>query len=83
MSTESVVANTIKAANFAAIKHRQQKRKDLEETPYINHPIGVANILTEEAKITDINVIQAALLHDTVEKLTLLLKKLRKCLAPQ
>lgn len=29
--------------------------------------IGVANILTQEAKITDLNVIQAALLHDTVE----------------
>lgn len=29
--------------------------------------IGVANILTEEGKITNLNVIQAALLHDTVE----------------
>uniref|UniRef100_G1QDD1 Guanosine-3',5'-bis(diphosphate) 3'-pyrophosphohydrolase MESH1 n=1 Tax=Myotis lucifugus TaxID=59463 RepID=G1QDD1_MYOLU len=37
-------------------------------TPYINHPIGgVARILTHEAGITDIAVLQAALLHDTVE----------------
>ncbi|XP_046544286.1 guanosine-3',5'-bis(diphosphate) 3'-pyrophosphohydrolase MESH1-like isoform X1 [Haliotis rubra] len=38
-----------------------------EMTPYINHPIGVAYILTEEAGITDLSVIQTALLHDTVE----------------
>ena len=36
----------IKAANFAAIKHKDQRRSDPEQTPYINHPIGVANILT-------------------------------------
>lgn len=57
----------IKAANFSAVKHRKQRRKDPEETPYINHPIGVASILTEEGGITDPVVIQAALLHDTVE----------------
>ncbi|XP_058119050.1 guanosine-3',5'-bis(diphosphate) 3'-pyrophosphohydrolase MESH1 [Anopheles ziemanni] len=53
--------------NFAAIKHRNQRRKDTEETPYINHPIGVAQILSAEAGITDFDVLQAAILHDTVE----------------
>lgn len=57
----------IKCVNFAAEKHRTQRRKDPEKTPYINHPIGVAYILTNEAKITDPEVLQAALLHDTVE----------------
>jgi len=56
----------IKTTDFAAIKHKDQRRKDKDETPYINHPIGVANYLTE-AGVTDIEVIQAALLHDTVE----------------
>lgn len=37
------------------------------QTPYINHPIGVANILTSEAKVTDLNVLMAAILHDTIE----------------
>ncbi|XP_035901972.1 guanosine-3',5'-bis(diphosphate) 3'-pyrophosphohydrolase MESH1 [Anopheles stephensi] len=55
-----------KCMNFAAEKHRMQRRLDPEETPYINHPIGVAYILTE-AGITDLEVLQAALLHDTVE----------------
>ncbi len=41
------VGEIMRAANFAAIKHRKQKRKDPEGTPYINHPIGVANYLTE------------------------------------
>uniref|UniRef100_A0A8C4LHH5 Guanosine-3',5'-bis(diphosphate) 3'-pyrophosphohydrolase MESH1 n=1 Tax=Equus asinus TaxID=9793 RepID=A0A8C4LHH5_EQUAS len=63
----SEAARLLEAADFAARKHRWQRRKDPEGTPYINHPIGVARILTHEAGITDIVVLQAALLHDTVE----------------
>ncbi|XP_053768374.1 guanosine-3',5'-bis(diphosphate) 3'-pyrophosphohydrolase MESH1 isoform X2 [Desmodus rotundus] len=63
----SEAAQLLEAADFAARKHRGQRRKDPEGTPYINHPIGVARILTHEAGITDIVVLQAALLHDTVE----------------
>ena len=61
------VATIMKCANFAAIKHANQRRKDAMETPYINHPIGVAFILTDLGGVTDCDVIQAALLHDTVE----------------
>ncbi|XP_055936159.1 guanosine-3',5'-bis(diphosphate) 3'-pyrophosphohydrolase MESH1-like isoform X1 [Argiope bruennichi] len=67
MDFENSISDVIKAANFAAEKHRQQKRKDPEETPYINHPIGVANILVTEGNISNPIVLQAALLHDTVE----------------
>ncbi|XP_050081650.1 guanosine-3',5'-bis(diphosphate) 3'-pyrophosphohydrolase MESH1 [Anopheles aquasalis] len=56
-----------KCINFAAIKHRDQRRKDKEETPYINHPIGVAYILSSEGGISDSDVLSAAILHDTVE----------------
>lgn len=55
------------AATFAAEKHRDQRRKDAEESPYINHPIAVANVLVNDGGVTDVNVIAAALLHDTVE----------------
>lgn len=41
------MTRVISAANFAAIKHKTQKRKDPEGTPYINHPLGVAHILTQ------------------------------------
>ena len=60
-------AALVKCMNFAAIKHRDQRRKNKEQAPYINHPIGVAFILTDTGNIDDLETIQAALLHDTVE----------------
>lgn len=45
------------ALQFAAYKHRFQKRKDPERTPYINHPIGVAHILSNEAGIKDYDLL--------------------------
>ena len=33
----------VKCTNFAAIKHKCQRRKDPEQTPYINHPVGELN----------------------------------------
>ncbi|XP_069758566.1 guanosine-3',5'-bis(diphosphate) 3'-pyrophosphohydrolase MESH1 [Narcine bancroftii] len=63
----SDVARILDAADLAASKHRHQRRKDAEQTPYINHPLGVSRILTHEAAVTDVAVLQAALLHDTVE----------------
>jgi (p)ppGpp synthase/HD superfamily hydrolase len=66
-SAASVAEELLKCTNFAAEKHKNQRRKNPDKTPYINHPIGVAYILTNEAKISDLTVLQAALLHDTVE----------------
>ena len=57
----------LKALAFAARKHKDQRRRDVEASPYINHPITLANILCNEAHVTDNRVICAALLHDTVE----------------
>ena len=55
------------ALEFASRKHRDQRRKDASSSPYINHPISLANVLCNEASITDPKVICAALLHDTIE----------------
>jgi guanosine-3',5'-bis(diphosphate) 3'-pyrophosphohydrolase len=63
MNSEEIKRYT-ECMNFAAVKHRDQRRKDPEGTPYINHPIGVANILATEGGITDLDVLMAALLHD-------------------
>jgi guanosine-3',5'-bis(diphosphate) 3'-pyrophosphohydrolase len=57
----------LKALAFAAHKHRDQRRKDPEASPYINHPIALADVLVNEGGVTDIEVLCAALLHDTVE----------------
>jgi GTP diphosphokinase / guanosine-3',5'-bis(diphosphate) 3'-diphosphatase len=56
----------LRAAAFAAEKHRNQRRKDAEASPYINHPIELAYILVQ-ADIEDPVVLSAALLHDTIE----------------
>ena len=57
----------LKAAAFAAHKHRDQRRKDAKATPYINHPIEVARVLSEEGGVRDPKILAAALLHDTIE----------------
>lgn len=57
----------LKALEFAAIKHKDQRRKDEYASPYINHPIALAKILTVEGGVTDAKVICGALLHDTIE----------------
>ena len=57
----------IKAAYFASVKHREQRRKDTEKTPYINHPLALANVLAVECGVDDVEVICGALLHDTKE----------------
>jgi len=57
----------LKAAEFAAMKHRDQRRKDAKSSPYINHPISLARILLEEGGVDDPVVLAAALLHDTIE----------------
>jgi guanosine-3',5'-bis(diphosphate) 3'-pyrophosphohydrolase len=61
------LALLLKALAFAAHKHRDQRRKDAEASPYINHPIALADVLVNEGGVTDVEVICAALLHDTVE----------------
>jgi guanosine-3',5'-bis(diphosphate) 3'-pyrophosphohydrolase len=56
----------LRAAAFAAEKHRSQRRKDADASPYINHPITAAYILVR-AGVEDPVVLASALLHDTVE----------------
>ena len=56
----------MEATLFAADKHRYQVRKDAERTPYINHPIRVVHLMAGIGGITDIEALQAAMLHDTV-----------------
>jgi guanosine-3',5'-bis(diphosphate) 3'-pyrophosphohydrolase len=57
----------LQALAFAADKHRDQRRKEASASPYINHPIALANLLLNEAGVEDERVLVAALLHDTLE----------------
>ena len=66
-NTSSVAAALLKASAFAAGKHRDQRRKGAEASPYINHAIAVAEVLACAGQVDKIEVLQAALLHDTIE----------------
>ncbi|WP_369613391.1 HD domain-containing protein [Marichromatium sp. PS1] len=66
MQYESL-ADFVRALDFAADKHRDQRRKDERASPYINHPIALTRVLIDEAGVTDPVVLCAALLHDTIE----------------
>ena len=64
---DSALKSLIDAVSFAAQKHRDQRRKDHNSNPYINHPIALAHLLGFEANVTDRVVLTAAVLHDTIE----------------
>jgi guanosine-3',5'-bis(diphosphate) 3'-pyrophosphohydrolase len=57
----------LRAVDFAARKHRDQRRKDHQASPYINHPVSVAVILAETGRVGDPEILAAAVLHDTLE----------------
>ena len=57
----------LRAARFAAWKHRDQRRKGKGRVPYINHPLDLAHVLWFEGGVGDATVLAAALLHDTIE----------------
>lgn len=57
----------LSATAFAAEKHQHQRRKDRDATPYINHPIAVAEAIQTIGGVEDVEILIAALLHDTIE----------------
>lgn len=57
----------LQATLFAATKHADQRRKNSAASPYINHPIEVAEHLCRVGRIEDSDILIAALLHDTIE----------------
>src|SRR5687768_39644 len=67
MDDISGIEPLLKALHFAADKHRDQRRKNVEASPYINHPIEVAELLSRVGGVTDIVTLQGAILHDTIE----------------
>ena len=64
--TSDPVSRVLSAATFAAERHRDQRRKGKDASPYINHPLALASLLAERG-VRDPTVLMAALLHDTVE----------------
>lgn len=57
----------LSALHFSSIKHRDQRRKDAAQSPYINHPIQVVQTLWDVGGVRDESTLVAAILHDTIE----------------
>jgi len=66
LKDEPIELAILKAARFAADRHRMQRRKDADASPYINHPIAVAETLAS-AGVVDRTTLLAAILHDVIE----------------
>src|ERR1700757_1814872 len=60
------ISRVLSAATFAAERHRDQRRKGKDASPYINHPLALATLLAERGERAAA-LLMAALLHDTVE----------------
>jgi guanosine-3',5'-bis(diphosphate) 3'-pyrophosphohydrolase len=73
----------LKAIAFAADKHRHQRRKDADASPYINHPIAVATVLAAEGDVSDEVTLIAAALHDTVEDTQTTFEELEEHFGPE
>ena len=61
------MATITKAVMFAAAKHTLQRRKNVSQSPYIEHPIRVAYILANIGKVDCETCLAAAYLHDVIE----------------
>lgn len=61
------IRRILDAFDFAARAHRDQRRKNSTNEPYINHPIGVANKIWSVGLDFDVEAVIGAILHDTVE----------------
>lgn len=71
----------VRAASFAAEKHKDQRRKNVSAEPYINHPLAVARVLVE-CGVTDETVLCGAVLHDTVEDTGTLIDEIEREFGP-
>lgn len=69
----------LQAVEFATDAHKNQKRKNKQQDPYISHPLEVAKLIEDTYKATeskiDYDVLAAAVLHDVVEDTEVCIQK--------
>ena len=68
-----------KAYRYAVAHHGEQKRKD--GSPYVTHPIAVAQIVADELRL-DSESITASLLHDCIEDTDATYEEIAKTFSP-
>ncbi len=76
------VVELTRAYHFAARKHVDQRRKGEAAEPYVNHLTEVAELVAM-ATDGDLDVVIAAILHDTVEDTSATIEELRAAFGPR
>jgi predicted DNA-binding transcriptional regulator YafY len=66
-SMSEIVVTLMRAMDFAARKHRDQRRKGVAAEPYINHLAEVALLVAQATQGSDHLAVVGAVLHDTIE----------------
>src|SRR5260221_12560021 len=66
-NSTSDLSRLASALYYASQQHTRQRRKDEEQSPYINHPISLLHLLAVEAGVLDADVLCAGVLHDLIE----------------
>lgn len=61
------LARLLDGASLVAERHSNHHRKDIEASPYTDHPITIARMLAVDAGVYDVHVLMAAALHDVIE----------------
>jgi len=77
------LAPLLAALRLAAEKHRDQRRKGADASPYINHPIEVADLLARIGGVRDVELLAAAILHDTIEDTETSPEELERAFGPR
>lgn len=70
----------VRACEYAARAHARHRRKDIDQTPYINHLAHVARLLADAG--CDAALIAAGYLHDTIEDVGVTYEELRESFGP-
>jgi (p)ppGpp synthase/HD superfamily hydrolase len=63
----AAIRDLMRAASFAAQRHCHQRRKGQSAEPYVNHLLEVAELVSGALTEPDVDLVIAALLHDTIE----------------
>ena len=63
----NTITDLARAYHFAAVRHTNQKRKGKAGEPYVNHLTEVAELVASATGGEDIDLLIAAVLHDTIE----------------
>jgi guanosine-3',5'-bis(diphosphate) 3'-pyrophosphohydrolase len=68
MASPGIPVSLLSAAlQFAAVAHRDQRRRDEHASPFINHPIDTVDLLAR-AGVDDTVILAAAAMHDLLEE---------------